>query len=166
MVEKILQYIGLEPISSIECVYINWYIIVFFFVDDICIIYNKCYTYQVDAFKTTLFATYEMTFLSEIKWVLSICITQNRSSRQLWLCQNSYIDKLDAKFNISSTNKPKSPLPVENIVKFAGMATLQDIFKHQQKFRLVNFPVVITHLDIAHAASKLSKHLTMSRDLI
>lgn len=50
----------LKPISGIECVYANTYMIVFFFVDDICVLYNKRHTAQVDAFEASLFTTYEM----------------------------------------------------------------------------------------------------------
>ena len=134
--------------------------IVFFFVDDICVIYDKRHTYQVDVFETALFATYEMTFLGEIEWFLGIRVTRDCPSCQLWLCQDSYIEKLATKFNISGTNRPKSPLPVENIVKFTGTAIPQDILKYQQKVGSINFPAVITRPNIAHAASKLLEHLT------
>ena len=150
----------LEPISGIDCIYTNQYMIVFFFVDDICVMYDKRHIQQVDTFEANLFATYEMTSLGEIEWFLDIRITRNRSTRQLWLCQDSYIDKLAAKFNISGANKPKSPLPVEDIVKFTGTATPQDILIYQQKVGSINFPAVITRPDIAYAASKLSEYLT------
>ena len=155
-----LVELGLKPLPGIECIFTNQHMIVFFFVDDICVIYDKCHTHQVDAFEATLFATYEMTSLGEIEWFLGIRVTRDRSSRQLWLCQDSYIDKLATKFNISNTNKSKSPLPVEDIIKFTGTATPQDILRYQQKVGSINYPADLTRPDIPHAASKLSEHLT------
>ena len=152
--------LGLEPISGIECVYTNEYMIVFFFVDDICVIYDKLYTFQVETLEANLFAAYEMKPLGEIEWFLGIRITRNRSTRQHWLCQDSYIDKLAAKFSISRTSRLKSPLPVEDIIKFTGTATPQDILNYQQKVVSVNFPAVITRPDVANATAKLSEHIT------
>ena len=150
----------LDPISGIDCVYTNVYMIVFFFVDDICVLYDKRYTTQVDAFEAKLFATYEMKSLGEIEWFLGIRVSRNRISRQLRLCQDSYIGKLAAKFKVTSTKARLSPLPVEDIVKFAGTASPQDILQFQQKVGSINFAAVITCPDIAHATSKLSEHLT------
>ena len=157
---KTLIEFGLEPLSGIDCIYTNSYMIVFFFEDDICVLYDKRYTSQVDTFEADLFSTYEMKFLGEIDWFLGIRVTRDRASRKLWLCQDSYVDKLAAKFNISKTKTRLTPLPVEEILKFTGTASAQDILHFQQKVGSINFPAVITRPDIAHASSKLSEHLT------
>ena len=99
--------------------------IVFFFVDDICVIYDKRYSAYVDAFEAKLFNKYEMKALGEIEWFLGIRVTRDRISRKLWLCQDSYIDKIGAKFNITAVNAKTSPLPVEDIPEFNGIATAQ-----------------------------------------
>lgn len=67
-----LVELGLEPVSGIECIYTNMHMIVFFFVDDICVIYDKRYTHQVNSFEVSLFATYEIKSLGKIKWFLGI----------------------------------------------------------------------------------------------
>ena len=151
--------LGLEPLPGVECIYTNSYMIVFFFVDDICVIYDKRYSAYVDAFEAKLFNKYEMKALGEIEWFLGIRVTRDRASRKLWLCQDSYIDKIGAKLNITGVNAKASPLPVEDIPKFNGIATAQDIFQYQTKVGHVNFPAVITRPDIANSASKLSEHL-------
>lgn len=66
--------LGLEPLSGIECVYTNAYMIVFFFVDDICVLYNQQHTAQVQAFEAKLFSTYEMKSIGKIEWFLRICV--------------------------------------------------------------------------------------------
>ena len=114
----------------------------------------------MDAFEANLFSIYEMKSLGEIEWFHGIRVSRNRTSRQPWLCQNSYIDKLAAKFNISGDNAKSSPLPVEELIRFLGTASPQGILQFQQKVGSINFAAVITRPDIAHAISKLSEHLT------
>lgn len=86
---------------------------------------------QIDAFEADLFSIYEMKSLGEIEWFLGIRVSRNRTSRQLWLCQDSYIDKLAAKFKISGNNAKSSPLPVEELIKFLSRASPQDILQFQ-----------------------------------
>ena len=152
--------LGLEPLPGVDCIFTNIYIIVFFFVDNICVLFDKRYTLQVDCFEAELFFTYKMTSFGKIDWILGICVTHDQASRKLWLCQNSYIDKLAAKFNLSKAKAKATPLFVEDISKFKKTASAQDILRFQQKVGSINFAAVITRLDIAHATSRLSEHLT------
>ena len=153
-----LVELGLEPLPGVDCIFTNSYMIVFFFVDDICVIYSKRDTSYVDVFESKLFQAYEMKALGEINWFLGIRVTRNREARQLWLCQESYIDKITTRFNIKANGR-KSPLPVEDIEKYEGKASPQDVLQYQEKVGSINFPAVITRPDLAHAVSKLSEHL-------
>ncbi|SLM35932.1 hypothetical protein LPUS_05341 [Lasallia pustulata] len=48
-----------------------------------------------------------MRSLGQIEWFLGIHITRERYSRRLWLCQESYIDKVTTRFTITSiSNTP------------------------------------------------------------
>lgn len=69
--------LGLEPLPGVDCIFTNIYIIVFFFIDNICVLFDKRYTLQVDCFEAELFSTYEMTSLGEIDWILGICVTHD-----------------------------------------------------------------------------------------
>lgn len=129
----------LKPIFGIECVYTNTYMIVFFSVDDICVLYDKRHTAQVDAFEASLFTTYEMKSLGGIEWFLGIRVSRNRPSLQLWLCLDRYIGKPAAKFKISGDKAKASPLPVEDLTKFLGTAPAQDVLQFQQKVGSINF---------------------------
>lgn len=92
---------------------------------------------------------------------MGIRITRDRETRRLWLCQDSYIDKLSSKFNISTDKKsPGAPLPFEELTKSTVQATPQEIYSYQQRIGSINFAAVITRPDVAHAASKLSEYLT------
>lgn len=153
--------LGLEPVAGVQCLFSNDFMLLFFFVDDIVVLFDQQYTTQVDEFQTRLFNTYEMRYIGELEWFLGIRISRNRETRQLWLCQDSYIDKLTSKFNISIGRKnPAVPLPYEELAKSTTQATPQDIYAYQQRIGSINFAAVITRPDVAHAASKLSEYLT------
>ena len=44
----------LEPLPGVDCIFTNSYMIVFFFVDDICVIYDKRNESYVDIFEAKL----------------------------------------------------------------------------------------------------------------
>ena len=100
-----LNELRLKQVSDIKCLFINDYMILFFFVNDIAVLYHLQNIKQMNEFEQKLFNVYEMRNLSEIQWFLDIRITRNRKLQQMFLCQNSYIDKLINKFNINTFYK-------------------------------------------------------------
>ena len=157
---KTLIKLGLDETPGVECCFTNDYMIVLFFVDDITVLYEKRYTREVDDFEKMLFETYEMRKIGELEWFLGIKIIRDRTSRQLWLSQESYIEKVLNKFNLTDQQRRyETPLPIEALVKHTGQASPQEIYSYQQRVGSVNFPSVITRPDIANASSKLSEHL-------
>lgn len=152
--------LGLKQVSGIECLYANDEMLVFFFVDDVAVIYDRKFTNQVDEFQKKLFSKYEMRYVGEIEWFLGIKIARDRYRRHLFLSQDSYIDKLTVKFNIDLSNKALGSPLGEDHVKNPGTASKQEIFAYQQRVGSINYAAVITRPDIAYAASKLSKFLT------
>lgn len=62
-----LLTLRLEPVPGIDCLFKNEYMLLFFFVDDIVVIFDRQYTQQVNEFQTKLFNTYEMRYLGELK---------------------------------------------------------------------------------------------------
>ncbi|EKG09276.1 Reverse transcriptase RNA-dependent DNA polymerase [Macrophomina phaseolina MS6] len=155
-----LQNLGLTEVPEAPCLFTNEHLVLFFFVDDIVVIYHKDQTAHVDELQRKLFEIYEMRYLGEIQWFLAIRIIRNRNERKLWLCQDSYISKLTAKFNVKEDSKRSVPLPPdEPITQNPEQATEQDIYVYQQKVGSINYAAVHTRPDIAHAASRLSEHL-------
>lgn len=155
-----LAELGLEPVSGVECVCVSEDLIVFFFVDDICVLHSRNRTNTADQFERKLFLKYEMKALGEIEWFLGIRVVRDRCARKLWLSQESYIDKLAAKFHITVDKAKQSPLPVEELSRNTGIASKEEVLHYQQKVGSINFAAVITRADIALAAAKLSEHLT------
>ncbi|CAL8578705.1 hypothetical protein XPA_010761 [Xanthoria parietina] len=157
-----LAELGFQRIPNTECLFLHEHMMLFFFVDDIAVIYEARYTKEVEEFQTKLFKKYEMRYLGEVSWFLGIRITRNRSTRQLRLCQDSYIDKITSKYNIHlGGRKPIAPMiSGETLVKNSEQATAQQILAYQQIVGSINFAAVTTRADISFAASKLSEFLT------
>jgi Reverse transcriptase (RNA-dependent DNA polymerase) len=100
-----LEQLGLHPIPSINCLFINDFLLLFFYIDDIVILFNRRYTQKVKKFEASLLRRFKMRTLEELKWFLGIQIERERHTQRLWLCQNSYIFKLIAKFHVNLNGK-------------------------------------------------------------
>ncbi|KAI2478966.1 Pol protein [Pyrenophora tritici-repentis] len=63
-------------------------------------------------FDQQLRAAYDVRFLGELKWFLGIRVIRDRGQKKIWLMQDSFIDKVAAKYNIAqeSTRYPAVPL--------------------------------------------------------
>jgi hypothetical protein len=86
-------------------------------------------------------------------------ITRDREAKKVWLCQDSYIDKITSRFNLGYHKCASTPLPVEDLVPFEGQATPQQIHAYQSQVGSINFPAVITQPDVAFTASRLATFL-------
>ena len=168
LLSEALIGMNFEPIPGADCLFISRdkHLLLFFFVDDIVLLYDRRWTNQADVFQTQLFDRFEMRHLGELEWFLGIQISRKRETGLLWLSQQSYIEKIISKFNVSINleNKgPATPLPYGSgmqLVRNSGQATNQEIHAYQQIVGSINFAAVITRPDVAFAASKLSEFLT------
>ena len=129
---KILNELKLKQVSEIECLFVNAYMLIFFYVNDIAILYEKKHTQQMKKFQNKFFQIYEMRYIDELQWFLDIRITRDRNKHTLTLCQDSYIDKLIAKFNVNTSAKSsKASLSFyEQIEKNLNQATAQQILAY------------------------------------
>jgi hypothetical protein len=104
-------------------------------------------------------AEYELRELGELKWFLGIRVVRDRTQRKIWLCQDSYIEKMAEKFHLQEGVCPKTPITTDEILPYEGKATPQEIFAYQQKVGSVNYPAVVTRPDISRTAQKLAEFL-------
>ena len=104
---------------------------------------------------------YDLRIIPEANWFLGIRIVRDRATRRLWLCQDSYIDKLAERFNISTTGKayPRTPLPSDPLLPYDETATPDQVLAYQQRIGSINFPAIIARPDIAKPCSILSQFL-------
>ena len=157
---KTLIELELNQVLGTECLYANNKMLIFFFVNDIAVIYNRKFIKQIDEFQKKLFIKYKMRYVEEIEWFFDIKIVRDRYYRHLFLSQDFYIDKFKVKFNINLSNKVSRLFLNENHVKFIDTAIKQKIFNYQQRVGLINYAAMIIRPDIAYAASKLSEFFT------
>ena len=101
----------------------NDWLILIFYVDDILAAYNPKHRDQMNEFKSKLMNKYEVRTLGDAEHFLRIRIVRDQPQRKLWLVQDSYIDKIAKKFNITANRFPKTPLPSAKLVLYKGTAT-------------------------------------------
>jgi len=72
---------------------------------------------------------YEIQKLGEVEHFLEVRIVRDRSQRKLWLVQDSYINKITKKYNITLFTKPsKTPLLSIDLVLYKGTTIAQEIY--------------------------------------
>ena len=146
---------------EVDCLFKNNFMLVFFFVDDIVVIFDRRHTAQVNAFQRRIFEVYEMRFLGPLQWFIGIQVTRDRATRRLQLCQQSYVDKLAAKFNLDPGSKSvQTPLPIKEFRRSTSKAIKQQIFGYQQRIGSLNFAAVISRPNIVFAVFIFFSFLT------
>jgi hypothetical protein len=133
--------------------------VVFFYVDDIVTLCRTKDLPKFHQFKEALLNKYEMKELGELSWFLGIRILQDRDQRKIWLCQDSYIDKIARACNLEHVNPSRIPMPTEELQPYNGQASPQEIYAYQWKVGYLIYATAITRPDVARTASKLSEFL-------
>jgi hypothetical protein len=156
----LLQKLGLRRIPGVNCVLTSDWLIIFFYVDDIILLFDKDHRQKAEEFIVNLRKDLELREITDANWFLGIRIIRDRPNRLLWLCQDSYIDKLTAKFHIDDYGVlPHTPLAVDLLGAYDGQATPSERLGYQSRVGSINFAAVITRPDVAKACSILSQHL-------
>ena len=125
---KTFKELGFREIPQEPCVMLKGGVIVFFYVDDIVFCYRKKDQEVVEAAKRGLEAKYQLNFLGELKWFLGIHVLRDRQSRQLWLSQRAYIDKLTTRFGIDTSGRlPDTPMSDVELTPSPSNATRCEI---------------------------------------
>ena len=75
---KTMKKLGLEPVLECACLFINSKLIVFFFVDNICVLTHPLNRPAYESFRIALMNEYEIREIGELKWFLGIRILRDR----------------------------------------------------------------------------------------
>lgn len=130
-----------------------------FYVDNIIAVYHRHHLQEVDELFSWIQSCYKLWNMGEASWFLGICILWDRSSRKLWLCQDSYIDKIVNHFHLSDRSPPATPLASAQSIQSLNtedVAGPQHIYGYQQWIGSILYTTIITRPDIAFARSQLS----------
>jgi len=152
-----LIQLGLHQVPDELCLYTDGKTIVFFYVDDIVILgKDLALLHQL---KDALLQLYEMRDLGDLSWFLGIRIIRDWQQGKLWLCQDSYIEKIATSFHLDNSKPVYTPLTQDELIPYDGQASPQDIYIYQRKVGSLQYPATITRPDIARTTSKLSEFL-------
>jgi hypothetical protein len=158
-----LKDLELQSISKMNCFFVNDWLILFFYVDDIVTICQKENLNRMRFFEKSLMKRFEMRILKKLKWFLEIRITRNRVNKKIWLCQNFYIFKMMTKFHLKEMKISKTSLAkISRINEIAKNSNSQRVYAFQQRMRSLNFAAIIFRLDIIFATAKLAQFLKNS----
>ena len=119
----------------------------------------------LDTFKVKINARYTMTDLGPISWLLGIGVTRNRKNRTITLSQQSYIESILARFNLTDA-KPLS-IPMDPNISFSKddcPTTPDEVARmrrvpYREAIGSLMYASVGTRPDISFAVSTLSQFL-------
>ncbi|KAF7573996.1 hypothetical protein PtrM4_056190 [Pyrenophora tritici-repentis] len=107
-----LRKLGLHPVQGFPCLWMNDRIILFFYVDDIIILYHSDYQEDFEKLERQLIKLYSLRQMGIVKWFLGIRVERVLASRQLYLVQDAFINKVCTEFDLirSDGRYPSTPL--------------------------------------------------------
>ncbi|OQE59396.1 hypothetical protein PENNAL_c0325G00318, partial [Penicillium nalgiovense] len=155
---RVLVKLGLTPIPEDPCIFVMNGIIVFFYVDDIIIVNHPDYAEQADQLDDQMKKHWELREF-DASWFLNIRIVRDRTNKKLWLCQDSYIESMAARYGLITNRRVDTPLSIEPLLPFDGIATASQIHGFQAKVGSAQYATTITRPDAAKATSKLAEFL-------
>lgn len=157
---RVLHKLGLTMVPEDPCLFVRGGIIIFFYVDDIIIVYHRSKHQEAIQLRHQLERHWELRDMGEASWFLGIRILRDQQRHKLWLCQDSYISAMAARYHLTGGRRITTPLPVERLQIYTGQATPSQIHGYQQKVGSVLYATIITRPDAAKAASHLAEFLT------
>jgi hypothetical protein len=159
----IFKDVELQSISRINCLFVNDWLILFFYVDDIVTICLKENRDRIRFFEKSLMKKFEIRILEKLKWFLEIRIIRDRDNRKIWLCQNSYISKMMTEFHLEEMKISKTSLAkILRTNENAENSNWQRVYVFQQRIKSLNFAAIIFRFDIVFATAKLAQFLKNS----
>ncbi|RMZ75240.1 hypothetical protein DV736_g6710, partial [Chaetothyriales sp. CBS 134916] len=90
----ILDKFGLVKADEEACLWMNDWLILFFYVDDVISAFNNRDRPLYEDLMTNMRKEIEIQELGELKWFLGMRVVRYRPQRRLWISQASYIEKI------------------------------------------------------------------------
>jgi hypothetical protein len=102
-----------------------------------------------------------MRCLGELKWFLGVRVIRDWTAGAIWLLQDSFIDKVAAKFNLTQATGRYPPVPlVENYLQTSpDEPDAKRTHTYQQLVGSLAYISTFTRPDVARAHSVLARHL-------
>ncbi len=151
--------LGLVQVPKSQCLFTNRHLVVFFYVDDVVILYHPEFQTEYQQFRQALLSQYKFKELGTLKQFLGIQIIQDRSLKKLQLYQDSYIKKIARTFNLTDSPYYQTPMATVDILPHQGQASDQDIYRYQRRIGSIMYATTIIRPDTARVSNKLSEYL-------
>lgn len=157
------ESLGLEQSTEEPCIFFSSIFLVFFYVDDIIVIFQKQHRKKTESFILQLKLKYDLTDRGNLSHFLGIRITRDRAERKLWITQDSYIEKIANSFNLANdTTNFDCPFPLpppETFEKNQNQASKEEIQYFQSLVGSTNYAAVSTRPDISKYSNCLAEHM-------
>lgn len=155
-----LTRIGFKPVPHEPCCYSLDGVLIFFYVDDIVLAFEKGKRALVDRISDQLKETYTLTGGESLQWFLGIEILRDRKKGLIWLSQAEYVEKIQRLADCTGPS-PATPMRNKELLPYEEeKASLTSINQYQRKIGSILYAAVITRPDIAFAASRLARFNT------
>jgi hypothetical protein len=161
--------LNMQQIFDEFCFFIDYRsIILFFYVNNIVIIFRSFRASDVKRLVQRLNARFELRNMSELKFFLDVRIIRN--DRDIYLCQDSYMNKLTIEYLINAFKTLSFSLSSNFIVSTSNHSksnsnsnsSIVNFFlrkKYRKKINSICYSINIIRSDVAKATFKLAEHL-------
>lgn len=157
------ESLGLEQCGKEPCIFFSDIFLVFFFVDDIIVIFQKQHRKKTENFILQLKQKYDLIDRGNLSSFLGIRITRDRMQRKLWITQDAYIEKIANSYNlVNESINIDCPFPLpppETLLKNKSQATKEEIQYFQSLIGLTNYAAISTHPDISKYSNSLAEFM-------
>jgi hypothetical protein len=128
--QEALRKLDLHPVQGFPCLWMNDRIILFFYVDDIIILYHPNYQDDFEKLEQQLVKLYNLRPIGNVKWFLGIRVERVLASRQLYLVQDAFINKVCTKISLIRADRRYPSTPLSSTLRLApydGISELSNI---------------------------------------
>jgi hypothetical protein len=155
---KSLKDLGFEAVPHEPCCMTKDGILIFFYVDDIVIAYDRKNERAAQEIMKRLQKQYKITGGDDLQWFLGIRVLRNKEKKLIWLSQASYIDKI---VKLADSKPPhETPMSRDELLPHEKQAEPHIVHSYQRKVGSLMYAAVSTRIDVSFAVSRLSRFLT------
>jgi hypothetical protein len=161
--QESLRKLGLHSVQGFPCLWTNYRVIFSFYVDNIIMLYYSDYQEGFDQLEQQLVKLYNLRQIGIVKWFLGIHVECLLASRQLYLVQDVFINKVCTEFDLIRTDGKYSSTPLSStsrLVPYNGTPDLSNIKTYQRLVGSLAYIEIMTQSDVAHTHLVLARFLT------
>jgi len=156
-ITSFLKTLNFRPLDTDPCVFQHseHNALIIIYVDDILLIHSSVDV--VSQMKKQLSAKYELRDLGDLNHYLGMKIIRNRSTRTMYISQETYIQKILRQYHMADAHGARYPMDANGakLTAFSGQADENFRSEYQSIIGSLGYAANITRADIAFAVHKL-----------